>query len=155
MPIKSMPPRKGKSPYWSGRGTYLGVYIDRSTKHSGKRQANAIIEEWKRQIERGEYEGQKSQHVPEPKRETTFADAALAYLRADGDPKYLGAIIEYEGEHAIRDKPINDIDQVMIDNLANALHPNAPATTRNRNFYTPVSAVLKRAGKETKIKRPK
>jgi integrase len=154
MPIKPIPPREGKSPYWSGRGTHLGVYVDRSTKHTGKRQAKAIIEQWKRQIERGEFEGQRS-HVTEPKRETTFSDAALAYLRADGDPKYLGVIIEHTGDHAIRDTPIKEIDQVMIDNLANALYPNAPATTRNRNFYTPVSAVLKRAGKETKIKRPK
>lgn len=153
MPIELQPPRQGKTPYYSGRGTYLGIYVDRSTKHTGKRQAKAVIEQWKRQIERGEYDGQKPKAV-DLKRETTFADAALAYLRADGDPKYIGTIIEYNGEHAIRDTPIKEIDQVMIDNLANALYPNSPATTRNRNFYTPVSAVLKRAGKDSEIKRP-
>jgi hypothetical protein len=35
------------------------------------------------------------------------------------------------------------------------IYPNAAPTTLNRQFYTPVSAVLKRAGIERKIKRPK
>lgn len=152
MPIELKPPRPGKTPYYSGRGTYLGIYVDRSTKHADKRKAKAALDEWKRQIERGEYAGQKAIEV---KRDPSFADAALAYLRADGDPTYIGAIIEYTGEHAIRDAPIKDIDQLMLDNLAPILYPDAPAPTRNRNFYTPVSAVLKHAGKESKIKRPK
>ena len=94
MPIEFKPPRKGKTPYYSGRGTYLGTYVHRSTKHTDKRKAKNAIEEWKRQIERGEYDGQK---VVEAKCYRTFADAALAYLRADGDPTYIGKIIEYTG----------------------------------------------------------
>jgi hypothetical protein len=35
------------------------------------------------------------------------------------------------------------------------LFPNATAATRNREVYTPVSAVLKRAGYEFRIRRPK
>jgi integrase len=76
-------------------------------------------------------------------------------LRAGGDSKYISAIIEQTGEHALRDKPLSDIDQIAIDNAAAALYPNAPATTSNRQFYTPVSAVLKRAGVERTIRRPK
>src|SRR3954452_24696295 len=36
-----------------------------------------------------------------------------------------------------------------------ALMPNATAATRNREIYTPVSAVLKHAGFDFKIRRPK
>jgi hypothetical protein len=35
------------------------------------------------------------------------------------------------------------------------LYPDAPPTTVNRQFYTPVSAILKRAGMEREIARPK
>jgi integrase len=59
------------------------------------------------------------------------------------------------GHYALRDKALKDIDQIKIDNAARELHPDAPATTLNRMFYTPVSAVLKRAGVDRKIKRPK
>jgi hypothetical protein len=48
-----------------------------------------------------------------------------------------------------------EIDQIAIDNAASELYPAAPATTTNRQFYTPVSAVLKRAGIEREVKRPK
>jgi integrase len=76
-------------------------------------------------------------------------------LRAGGEGKYISPIIEATGEHALRDKLLSDIDQIAIDNAASALYPNAPATTTNRQFYTPVSAVLKRAGIEREVKRPK
>jgi integrase len=55
----------------------------------------------------------------------------------------------------LRNKLLTNIDQIAIDNAANALYPDAPATTTNRQFYTPVSAILKRAGIEREVKRPK
>jgi hypothetical protein len=125
------------------------VYVERSTKFTSKEKARAVIAQWEREIERGE-----PAPVAEKKRGATFAEATLAYLRADGDGQYLGAIIEYDGEHSIRDKLVQEIDQIMIDNCASAILPDAPAATRNRNFYTPVSAVLKRAGNTMEIKRP-
>ena len=76
-------------------------------------------------------------------------------MRAGGEGKYISPIIEATGDHALRDKPLTEIDQIAIDNAANALYPGAPSTTTNRQFYTPVSAVLKRAGIEREIKRPK
>jgi hypothetical protein len=32
MPLKLVPPRPGNTPYWRVRGTYLGQYVNRSTK---------------------------------------------------------------------------------------------------------------------------
>jgi hypothetical protein len=52
------------------------------------------------------------------------------------------------------DKAVSDIDQIAIDNVAKALYPTAVPATVNRQVYTPISAILKRAGVERKIMRP-
>jgi hypothetical protein len=109
MPLKLVDPRPGKMPYYSVRGTYLGVYVDRTTKTTERRKAKAVIEKWKREIERGQYAAAKPV-IAEAPREPTFADATLAYLRANGDPTYLRAIIDQNGIYALRDKPLKDID---------------------------------------------
>jgi len=77
---------------------------------------------------------------------------------SDGDVCRVGRWFQADGglrDRRLRDKPLTEIDQISIDNAASALYPNAPAITTNRQFYTPVSAVLKRAGIEREIKRPK
>jgi integrase len=154
MPLKLIPPREGKSPNYTIRGTHFRIYIDRTAGTSEKRAAQKVLDAIKRQIERGEYSKSAAEPVGE-KRPATFADAALAYLKAGGDNKYISRIIELTGEHGLRDKPLADIDQLIIDNAVDAIYPDAPATTRNRQGYTPISAVLKHAGVERKIKRPK
>ncbi len=154
MSLKLIPPRPGKTPNYTVRGTYLRVYVERTAGTPDKKLAGQVLKGIERAIERGEYAATPKPAV-EAKRPATFADAALAYLRAGGEAKYLSDIIELTGEHALRDKPLTEIDQIAIDNAASALYPDAPATTTNRQFYTPVSAVLKRAGIEREIKRPK
>src|SRR5258706_12481412 len=154
MSLKLIPPRPGKTPNYTVRGTYLRVYVERTAGTPDKKLAGQVLKGIERAIERGEYAATPKPAV-EAKRPATFADAALAYLRAGGEAKYLSDIIELTGEHALRDKPLTEIDQIAIDNPASALYPDAPATTTNRQFYTPVSAVLKRAGIEREIKRPK
>jgi hypothetical protein len=46
---------------------------------------------------------------------------------------------------------LREIDQAAIDGAAAVLFPNGTAATRNREVYTPVSAVLKRAGLDFRI----
>ena len=152
MPLKLIPPRPGKSPNYSIRGTYQRIYIDRTTGTSNKQKAQDVLKGVIRQIESGEF--RKTEPAVEEKRSITFAEAALAYLKAGGDPKYISALTELTGEHALRDKSIDAIDQIAIDNAVSAIYPDAPATTRNRQGYTPISAILKRAGVERKIMRP-
>lgn len=141
MPLKLIPPRKGKTPFWYVRGTYLGQSVDRSTKADRKAVARKFIEKWQREIEGGEFavEG-----------EPTFLSAAVNYLRHDGHARPVPRLIEHFGE-----MPLRQIDQAEIDAAAVTLFPNHSPATRNREVYTPVSAILKRAGVETKIKRPK
>jgi hypothetical protein len=145
MPWILTPPRKGRSPYWYVRGKYLGIALDRSTGTSEKRAATTILNNWKRQAERGEFS------QPADKDDAgLFLTAVKAYLQAGGEGKFVEAISENWAS-----KRLADIDQIAIDQLAKELYPTAAAATKNRQVYTPVSAILKHVGIEKKIKRPK
>lgn len=155
MPLSLRAPRKGKSPNYTIRGTYLGIYVETTAGSPDKTVATGVLKRIKKLIERGEYQKREEVEAEAASRPPTFADAALAYLKAGGDSKGIAVIIDYTGEDALRDKPLTEIDQIAIDNAAAAICPNAAPTTLNRMFYTPVSAILKRAGVERSIKRPK
>ena len=139
MPLKLVPPRKGKTPFWYVRGTYLGQFVDRSTKTDRKAIARKFIEKWQREIECGEFalEG-----------EPTFLSAAVNYLKHDGHARPVHRLIEHFGE-----KPLRQIGQAEIDAAALTLFPNHTPATRNREVYTPVSAILKQAGIDRKDKK--
>lgn len=155
MPLKLLSPEKaGKGPYWYVRGSYRGVKLNHSTKATQRREAKEELKRWIQQIKCRQHPKQKLDETP-PKPVVTFGDAALAYYKAGGEWKHLEAINDMAGPFALADKPLADIDQIAIDQAAAALYPFGTAQTRNRQFYTPVSAVLKRAGIRTHIKRPK
>lgn len=141
MPLKLTPPRQGKSPYYYVRGTYLGNSLDRSTKTTDRKTAARILAKWKAEIERGEFS-----QPGEP----TFLSASVAYMQAGGEQRFLEPIVNKLGYRLLR-----TLDQIAIDAAANEIYPKASAQTKNRQFYTPVSAVLKHAGIDMKIKRPK
>lgn len=141
MPLKLVPPRGGKTPFWSIRGAYLGVRVDRSTKSPERATAAKILKVWKGDIERGA--------ISRPG-EPTWVDAVTAYIAATSNDDFLKPITEYLGA-----TPLKLIDQAAIDAAAIALYPAGTAPTRNRNLYTPISAVLKHAGLDWKIRRPK
>ncbi|WP_420578824.1 tyrosine-type recombinase/integrase [Oceaniradius stylonematis] len=71
-------------------------------------------------------------------------------MAAGGADDHLDPVID-----ALGDKALGDIDQSLLDVTAAALFPAATPATRNRWFYTPVSAILKQAGDERTIRRPK
>ncbi|WP_245290566.1 hypothetical protein [Rhodopseudomonas sp. AAP120] len=141
----SSPPRKGKSPNWTIRGTYLGVRVDRSAGTPRKAVAEQQRKLLEGRIERGEF----PEKPAAPSGETSIA-AAVAYMRSGGERENLARLISYFGE-----TPITDIGQTEIDAAALALYPTATLATRNRKVYTPVSAVLHRAGRDIQFKRPK
>lgn len=141
MPLKLVKPRKGKSPYYTMRGTYLGIYTDRSTGTGERALAQKILGKRRREIESGK--------IADPKA-PGFAGAANTYMIAGGEERFLTPLIEHFKHTALA-----DIDQAAIDHAADTLYPNASAATRNRQVYSPVSAVLKHAGLDKKLKRPK
>ena len=140
MPIKLIAPRKGFSPYYYGRGTYLGQFVNRSTGVDRAAIAKRVIKEWEREIERGRFD----------KTGPSFTDASVAYMKAGGDRRPLAKLIAY-----FKDKPLADIGQGQLDGAAADLFPTHSAATRNREVYTPVSSILKHAGLDFRIRRPK
>jgi integrase len=143
MPLKLIPPRSGKTPYYAVRGTYLGRYIDRSTKTRKRALAAKQLRKWEEEIERGEFETRD---------ELTFAAAAINYMKAGGERRYLSPLIKHFGEVALR-----NVRQQEIETAADLLYPNATAATKNRQVFSPISAILKHAGPnyDFKIRRPK
>src|SRR4051812_40444308 len=100
MPIKLIPPRQGFSPYYYGRGTHIGVFVDRSTKCLRPALAKRVIQKWEREIESGVFD-KKADNGP------TFLSAALAYKKAGGDERPVAKLIAYFGEVQLRPKDLS------------------------------------------------
>jgi hypothetical protein len=130
------------SKFWTARGTYLGVKVDRGTGASDKGEAQAILAKIQNEIfERA------SGRVPE-KAGPTFARAVITYVQKGGEKRFLEPLLKYFG-----DLPIAKIDQAAIDEAAMVLYPSGSSSTRNRQVYTPVSAILKSAGLKMPLSR--
>jgi integrase len=141
MPLRLIKPREGKTPYYAVRGTYIGIWVDRSTKTSKRAVAAKILRKIERDIESNSYA---------VKEEPTFASAATSYMNAGGERIYLKKLLEYFG-----DRPLKEFGQAEIDGAAYHLYGSRSPATRNRAVYTPISAVLRHAGVRVDLKRPK
>src|SRR6516225_2240444 len=124
--------RRPKSPNWVVRGTIRGVRIEESTGTDNKKIADEIRAKREAEI--------LAQSVYGRRATATFAEAALSYLENGGRKRFLDKPIRY-----FRTTPLAKIDQDAIDVGARKVYPNASGATRNRQFYTPVSAVIKHA----------
>src|SRR5262249_61938966 len=85
----------------------------------------------------------------------TFLEAAVRYMEAGGERRYLKRLIEHFGN-----QPLSKIDQASIDRAAEMLCQGSASSTVNRQGYTPARAVLKVAAKRglcewRQIERPK
>lgn len=145
MPLKLYPPHTRKSPYWSIRGTYLGVAVERSAKTTRRAVAAKLKRTIETEIEAGQYNARPEPSAP------TFLSAAVAYLKAGRKAKGVAALIQYFGETPL------PIEQAAIDAAAIELKPNVTPATRNVYVYTPISAIQHYAlgDKAPKIRRPK
>jgi integrase len=139
--LKLIPPSPGRTPYWRVRGTYLGRYVDRSAKCRERKVARQVAEQFERDIERGQF--------AEPG-EPTFELAATNYMNAGGDPRPIKRLLLHFGK-----KPLKEMSQDVIDQAAYTMFPTQTGATRNREVYTPVSAILKHAGVKVSLRRPK
>ena len=150
MPLKLRPPRKGKTPNFEIRGTYLGCLVEVS---SGTHKRSVAIEQLKRIEKCIEEHGQYP--APEPKPHTgepTFLTAAVAYMQAGGSRRYVAPLIKHFGETTLK-----EISQEAIDGAAAEMYPRVTPATKNCYVYTPVSAILHHAlgDKCPVIRRPK
>lgn len=143
MPIKLIDPKPGRSSHYRARGTESGIRVDASLKTRDRRQALAALAILRDQVKRDALSGARRDE------RLTFAAAALSYMRAGGETRFLTPLLKYFGEIEIQ-----RVDQGAIDAAAVALYPDATPATRNRQVYAPVSVILRRAGVALALKRP-
>jgi integrase len=141
MPLRLVPPREGKTPNYYIRGTHHRVSVNTTAGTADRAEARKVFQRIKTDIEHGAFT---------PRTGLTFAQAALSYLRAGGEDTFLGKLTDHFGNTKLA-----DIDQAAIDEAAHTLYPTASPATRNRQVYTPLSAILKHAKVVFPVSRPK
>lgn len=144
MPLKLEPPREGKTKFWRIRGRHLGVRVDRSSGVADKRLAQKILRDDERKIEDDVKRGGAAKHTG-----PRLAGAVRRYVEAGGEQRFIEPILRRLG-----DIPLSEITQELIDDAAIALYPTASQATRNRQVYTPVSAILKASRVKLALDRP-
>jgi integrase len=130
MPIKLV--MRPKSPNWIMRGTLRGIRVEESTRVGDRKVAEEIRARREAEI--------LAQSIYGRSATATFAEAAVSYLEAGGNKRFLEGVIKHFGI-----TPLAKIDQDAIDRGARKLYPKASGPTQNRQFYTPTSAVLMHA----------
>jgi integrase len=126
--------RKRGSPNWYVRGTVRGIVVDESSRIAERSLAETILAQRQWECEQSSVFGRKAT--------ATFLEAAVAYMEAGGERRFLDPLIKH-----FATTPLGNIDQTAIDRAAKLLYPTATAGTSNRQVYTPVSAILKFAAK--------
>jgi integrase len=140
MPLKLFPPRPPKNASLDDTRHPFRVRVNRSSGARQKSLAEKVRRRIERDIESGALTGKSA---------AGFGAAAASYMKAGGDNRFLRPLILHFG-----DTSLDRIDQMAIDNAAAEIYPDGSAATRNRQVYTPIVAVLNRAGIERRIKRP-
>jgi len=111
------------------RGTVAGLHVRESLGTSDRRTADAIrIRRESELLERAAL----GRRAP-----ITFAAAALAYMDAGGETRFLAPILDHFG----RDTLLQDVNAAAINAAALAIYPDAAPSTINRQLITPISAV--------------
>lgn len=142
--LKLYEPVPGRSAHYRIRGTLLGVRVDKSAGTANPRLAQKILS---REIARIEDEALRGPPKPKGK---AFGSGVETYLRLGGKTRFVAQLLEH-----FQDIEMEKITQDLIDEAAWRLYPNATPATRNRQVYSPMSAVLKANGFHIPIRRPK
>jgi integrase len=138
--------RRPRDKVWKIRGSVRGVRYEESTGYADKEAAQQILNARAAELDKRHIEAAVLGRAPAP----MFAQAVVDYLR-DGKPqRFIEPLLDLFGE-----TPIDRITQEAVDAAARRLHPNASGATRNRQVYTPVSAILQHSGVTTTFRRPK
>lgn len=77
-----------------------------------------------------------------PGASVTFLEAAVSYLEAGGEKRFIPKLVDELGK-----LHLSQINQEVADNVARKLYPNAGPATRKRHAYVPLCAVLHHASR--------
>lgn len=132
MSLRIVPPRAGRSPFYTIRGTFADRAIDASTKARDAEGAKRFKARLEIELARQEAE----QYAP-----TTFKRAADLYIDyrnpVKQDRAYIKKLVAILG-----DRELSEIKQHMLVHAANSLYPEGQASTKNRNALMPAAAIL-------------
>lgn len=121
---------------WHVRGTIAGQRVRQSTGLGDKRKADLYRARLETQaIER---------HTLGRQATLTFSQAALTYLEAGGEGRFMAALLDYFGPEFL----LSDIDSDAVNRAAKAIYPDSAPATINRQLITPLSAVLNLAAEQ-------
>ena len=126
---------------WYIRGTVRGVPVDETTGTDDKARAEEIRIRREAEI--------LDRRIHGIRKTATFLEAAVMYLEEGGASRFVDIVARHFGT-----MPLGEIDQAAIDRAARALYPKGSPSTRNRQVYTPVSAVLHFAAKKRMCDKP-
>lgn len=124
--------RKKGSPNWYVRGTVGGITVEESTRIAGKKAAEAYLARRQWELEQQAVFGHTASK--------TFLDAAVSYMEAGGEIRFVDRLIDH-----FKAAPLKDIDQTAIDTAASTLYPGRQPSTINRQVHGPMAAILRHA----------
>lgn len=129
------------------RGTVQGRRIDQSARTRSKGEAEALKAKLEADLFKRSVYGERAV--------ATFDEAVELYLNADGSPDHLEPIMDRIGS-----RRLSEVNQALVDGLAKEMKPDAAASTRIRQIYTPILAVMNAAAEAglcdpIKLRKPK
>lgn len=114
---------------WIIRGTIAGVSVYESSGLSNRKAA---------EIKRAKLENELIQRASLGKSaRLTFAEAALTYIEAGGEKRFLPSLLIHFGENT----RLAEIDNDAVNKAASAILPTAAPATINRQIIAPISAI--------------
>lgn len=145
MPLKVVKV-KGRSNLYI-RGTVAGRRIFTSAQTRDRRIAEQKAANLHSEIERRDVYGEEAF--------ATFAEAALGYVNAGGEKRFLGVILPH-----FKETRLADMSQMEIDRLGQKAYPHAAPATLRRQWHGPIAAVMNFAAEQglchpMRIRRPK
>ena len=132
MPLKIT--KRHGSPNFYLRGTIRGIPVDESTGTDDRDAAEAI------RIQREAEILDRSVHGI--RKTASFLEGAVSYMENGGSPRFIDPLLDHFGT-----TPLAKIDQTEVERAARVLYPAARPGTRNRQVFTPVSAIMRHAAK--------
>jgi len=157
MPLTLVPPRKGYSKNWRIRGTVAGIPINESTRVADRKLAEAVRIQRENQLLQEAVFGARASrsfaqaavaYVETVKPTGTQRDAILGRVRNDG--LVSPCLLEDFGNMLV-----NAVDQAAADDVRSRRYSQASAATVQRQFLTPLIAVLNFAAHRKWCDRPR
>jgi len=140
MPLKLV--RRGENPTYYLRGTVRGIRVFETAGTDNREAAEAIrIHREAEVLNRSVFGADAT---------VTFAEAAASYLENGGEATFLGRENPNTGKWSgligyFMNTALRKIGQVQADEAARKLYPQTAASTRKRQAYAPLIAVLNHA----------